>query len=183
MHHAKILLFLFYALCQELHAQECPCQLEAYIMDEDKTGTNVRDAPNGKVIKKLILKDRCSLATPIVVHKTEDGWCYMTTNDICVEKVTGWVYGGLIFASLNFHRLSLAQNKSSNGKIPPIQVFSQSSKLSPLIGKLYKEQDVSILKCCKEWVFVKALDKNGKEIRGWVEKRDLCSNPFTTCDD
>jgi hypothetical protein len=84
------------------NGQGCGCKVKGYIMDDDTKGTNVRRQPNGEIFKTLHFKDRCTLATPVIIHKSSNKWCYLTTDDICVEIVTGWVYSGLIYTSLNF---------------------------------------------------------------------------------
>jgi hypothetical protein len=38
-----------------------------------------------------------------------------------------------------------------------------------------------ILDACKDWVYVKGENNNGKEVRGWLEPDMQCGNPYTTC--
>lgn len=151
------------------------CKVEAYIVDPDTTGSNVRESPGGKVKKVLHFKDRCTLATPVLIS---NGWLLMTTDDICVEKVTGWMHTSLLYTSLN---LKFTINDNYEQIAIPIYLRENASLSSAKTYKLVTKQEVNIVACDGTWVYVKATDANKKIVYGWLSPKDQCSNPFTTC--
>jgi uncharacterized protein YgiM (DUF1202 family) len=60
-------------------------------------------------------------------------------------------------------------------------LYQGPTKKSSKAGVLDKEQTVMILDACKDWVYVKGENNNGKEVRGWLEPDMQCGNPYTTC--
>lgn len=160
------------------NSQSCDCGLGGYIIDQDTTGTNMRDQPNGKIIKTLPFKGRCQLATPVTIHKSDKNWCYVTTHDICVETATGWVHSSLLYTRLQFH--TTYNEKTKQYYTLPISLFESADTKSKLTFKVYLDHEVHIQACCDGWVLTEVIEK-GQTKKGWLRPEDQCSNPFTNC--
>ena len=52
---------------------------------------------------------------------------------------------------------------------------------SQITGYIIYPQHVPILDESNHWVYIKAIDKDNKEIEGWLAPSYQCGNPYTTC--
>lgn len=152
--------------------------VEGYIIDSDTTGTNIREKPNGKIKKTLHFKDRCAIATSVLISACSNGWLLVTTDDDCIEKITGWMHSSLVFTSVN---LKFTGESFEDFKPIPIYLYKLPQKASPKVYVVNKDQNVNIIKYEGLWVYVKCKDVNNRVVYGWLSPEDQCSNPFTTC--
>ena len=148
----------------------------AYICDNSGTPTNVRKAPNGKVVQKLPDVDGGYVVSLIEV---KNKWwkidpvieVYGDEEDECVElkgsKTGYWMhYSVLQFNIAGDHENVLRETPSTNGK--PLKV-----KPSYLL-----EVGLHPLEIRGEWIKVVTTDNL---YTGWMPIDKICDNPLTTC--
>lgn len=148
----------------------------AYICDNSGTPTNVRNAPNGKVIKKLPDIDGGYVVTLLEV---KNNWwkidpiidIYGGDEDESVQlkgsKTGYWLhYSVLQFNIAGDQENVLRETPSAKGK--PLKL-----KPSYLI-----EVGLRPLEIRGEWIKVVTTDKR---YTGWMPIDKICDNPLTTC--
>lgn len=142
------------------------CSINAYVIDKDPQGLNVRSGPssNGKIIDKLPTN------TPGVfvdVTASQGDWMQLTKAE-SPEKVefqgTGWVYASLLGTS--------TRGYGSDG----VSVFSNPDTQSSAIGRIPPDTSVKLLGCDRTWAFVEY-----QALKGWIAPESQCGNPLTTC--
>ena len=148
----------------------------AYIADVSGTPTNVRNAPNGKVVQKLPDVDGGYVVSLLEV---KNKWwkidpvvdVYGGDEDETVQlkgsKTGYWVhYSVLGFGIAGDHENVLRETPSPKGK--PLKV-----SVSYLI-----EETLRPLEVRGEWI--KVVTTDGR-YTGWMPIDKICSNPLTTC--
>lgn len=148
-----------------------PCNVSAYVIDQDPQGLNVRSGAgkNFAVIGNLPRKED----TGIGVHITGSNGDWVQI-DLAVEEGTeeeqtffkgvGWVYGPLLGLT------GIAQPGGGT------RLFQHASLKSRLVTRVPGGEDVTVRGCQGEWLYVQ-YDKT----KGWAEPRTLCSNSLSTC--
>lgn len=89
-------------LASDIYPQSCnPSEIQAYLNDADKSGTNIRKSPNGEIIKTLI-KDDVNFEYMITLTTSQDGWFKIknpitgSENHINIPGGEGWIHGSVI---------------------------------------------------------------------------------------
>ncbi len=147
-----------------------PCDVSAYVIDQDPKGLNVRSGPGGTfaVIGNLPNKD-----TGVGVHITGSNgeWVQIdlgfeqgTEKEQTLFKGVGWVYGPL---------LGLTGTAQSGGGTA---LYQQAELKGRVIKRVPGGEDVTVHGCRAGWLFVEY-----KKTKGWAAPRTLCSNSLTTC--
>ncbi len=147
-----------------------PCDVNAYVVEEDENGLNVRSGPGKeqKVIAVLTGTDQDEQ----VVHITgiSGNWVRISTAEALdgksLFKGTGWV-----FAS----KLGTSVRPDGKGAYEA-RLYEEPNIKSPVVGKIPAEDGTVILSCKGKWVQV----KNDK-LKGWLSPEGQCPNPVTTC--
>lgn len=157
-------------LASDIYPQSCyPSEIEAYLNDADKSGTNIRNNPNGEIIKTLI-KDDVNFEYMLRLTTSQDGWFKIknpitgSENDIDIPGGEGWIHGSVISVDTRNYQgehLKLL-DKPEGGKI--LLIFEDQ------VAGLH------LIEICGNWVKV----EYNKHI-GWIESKWLCGNPLTTC--
>jgi hypothetical protein len=135
----------------------CGCETTVYLNDPDTNGTNVRDVPNGKIIKKLKYESDCLCLIVEIVSAQKD-WLEL--------KDGGWVYAPLFAVG--------SRNYGEQNKLYLNETASEESKTT---AEYLDEQEFTVLGCSGTWLYVKG--KDGK--KGWLTQNMQCPNPLTTC--
>ena len=163
-------IIMFFALA--IYAQTVPC---AYIIDNSGTPTNVRNAPNGKVVQKIPLTDGGYVVTLLEVKNK--WWKIAPSIDIYGEEDdatlelkgshTGyWIhYSVLQFGIAGDPENVLRATPSEKGKPLQLEISLLLDGLPPLEIR-------------GEWIKV---ETNDKRHTGWMPIDRICSNPLTTC--
>ncbi len=84
-----------------------------------------------------------------------------------------WIKKGEI--GLNIRGLASYADQNS------IPIHKKPHSKSHIIGFIVKPQEVPILDEKCHWVYIKAIDENSKEIKGWLAPMYQCGDPYTTC--
>jgi SH3-like domain-containing protein len=153
-------------------AQKAPpraaaCDLEAYVVDPDPKGLNVRDAPGvyGRVVATIPLDGDGT--TVHIVASDPNGWVQIDRAETVMGAVVfdkkGWVSGNM---------LGIA-TRGYDGKGVKLYPRARAKKAT---GRLPSEAEVRVAGCDGQWMRVRY-----KNTTGWLELRDQCPSPVTTC--
>jgi SH3-like domain-containing protein len=147
-----------------------PCDADAYVVEEDEKGLNVRSGPGKehKVIAVLTGDDDDEQ----MVHITgvSGGWVRISTAEALdgksLFKGTGWV-----FAS----KLGTSVRPDGKGGYQA-RLYQEPNLKSAVVGKIPAEDGTAIISCKGKWVQVKSAT-----LKGWLSPEGQCPNPVTTC--
>ncbi len=136
--------------------------LDVYLDDPDKTATNIRQEPNGKIITKL---DEQSDYFTLRITEEKNGWFKVVKaigvegNNIAIPGGSGWIHNTVI--GISTRRKVELLDAPEDGII---------------VGTIDQETGVQIKDKYKDWV---KIEHNG--LSGWIQAEWLCGNPVTTC--
>ena len=148
------------------------CDAQAYVIDRDPKGMNVRSGPGShhKVIGNLPNQD----VNGIGVHITgsQGDWVRI---DLAVEeggeeertffKGEGWLYGPLLGVD------------GVGGIEGGTKLYREPTGRSRILGRLVAGEEGAIVRGCRgKWMYVEY-----KKVRGWAAPGTLCANSLTTC--
>ena len=152
--------------------QEVDCTdgyLQVFLSDTDKSGTNIRHKPKGKVLLKLVKPDEES-EFMLTVTEAKNGWfkvinpIYGGDAQVKIPNDHGWIHGSV---------LGVGTSNYGNQKI---ELF-ESPKKGKVVGSINKvSYDLNLKDMCGSWIKVEH-----KGTVGWVDGGWLCGNPWTTC--
>lgn len=144
------------------------CDVDAYVVDPDPKGLNVRDAPGvgGKVVA-VIPAD----ADGTVVHLVAsgpDGWVQIDRAEtimgtVVFEKKKGWVSGNMLGIS--------TRGYGTKG----VKVRGEG-KAGKVLGTIPSEAEVTVAGCAGRRMRVKY-----QKLTGWLDPDAQCPNPVTLC--
>lgn len=147
------------------------CDAEAYVIDKDPAGLNVRSEPRiGSVIGNLphIARPH-GLIVHIIGESAEGGWLQIdrgeTTGGETPYAGPGWVSGNMLAVS----------TKSSDKT--PVKLYSTESVESKVAATLPHGTEVTLVGCRGKMLRVKF-----KEIVGWLPPESQCVNVSGKCD-
>lgn len=144
-------------------------ELTVYVEDYDKTGTNIRNSPNGDVV--LTLPDEEGEAEYMLrLTESKNGWFKVLSpvegmeSDVEIPNGEGWIHHSVIAVGTRNYggkELELLDNHE-NGKV---------------VGVIKEEvYGLRVKELCGSWVKV-----DYKGTIGWIEESWLCGIPWTTC--
>ena len=167
----KKTIFALFVLLSTLSANVNAQSLDAFTWDKKGKFTNVRNAPNGKIVDRIPTSE----AAMIGIERPTNGWWrivgngYETGDDGNTLKgsSTGfWIhYSVLAMGTRNYGNQTLKLYKSADANSAVVYKFSKEILLRPIDMK-------------GDWVKVKTID--GK-YTGWIEAEWLCGNSLTNC--
>lgn len=149
-----------------------PCDVDAYVIDQDPNGLNVRSGPGKSyaVIGNLPYKQDTGVSVHITGSSAE--WVQI---DLGVEeggeedqtffKGVGWVYGPLLGLTGIAHQ--------PEGSTP---LYREASQKSGVVKRVPGGDDVKVWGCRGKWLHVEY-----NKVKGWAAPNALCSNSLTTC--
>ena len=167
-----ILTTLIIVIAMSAHAQT---DVMAYIYDRSGTPTNVRNAPNGKVVKSLPeidggyvvklleVKNNWWRIDPVVdVYGDDDGLVKLQGS-----KTGYWMHNSVLqFNIAGDYSNVLRATPSPKGRPLKIDIaYLMETGLRPLLVQ-------------GEWIKVETADKR---YTGWMPIDRICYNPLTTC--
>lgn len=143
------------------------CDVEAYVVDPDPKGLNVRDAPgvSGKVVATIPLDEDGT--TVHVVASDPNGWVQIDRAETIMGAVVfdrkGWVSGNMLGIA--------TRGYGTRG----VKLYPRA-RARKAAGTLPSEAEVRVAGCEGEWMRVKY-----KSLSGWLDPADQCPSPVTTC--
>ncbi|MFM7906828.1 MAG: SH3 domain-containing protein [Microcystis sp.] len=144
--------------------QSSPCQIRAYVIDQDSRGLNVRSNPNSRSRILGVLPAN----TDVRVFTYRGNWMLISPIDPKSQGIQfqgrGWVYMPL-----------LGTGTRGYGK-DSVVVFANANYQSKVVGRIPSSRPVQLLGCRGEWAFVQ---KEG--VKGWLPPEDQCAAALTTC--
>lgn len=147
-----------------------PCDLDAYVVEEDENGLNVRSGP-GKDYKVIaVLSGDDTDEQMVHITGVSGSWMRISTaaalDGKSLFKGTGWV-----FAS----KLGTSVRPDGKGGYQA-RLYQQPDLKSAVVGKIPAEDGTVLISCKGKWVQVKSTT-----IKGWLSPEGQCPNPVTTC--
>lgn len=151
--------------------EDCIGELNVYLNDSDQSGTNIRNAPNGKVVYKLVRTDE-NFEYFITCSEAKDGWFKIHGEIASMESPVilegeNWIHGSVLGAA--------TRNYGSES----IPVYADANSAT-VVTQITSEVGLSFLDLCKDKVKVKWKDDKGNH-EGWIDVKWVCGNPLTTC--
>ena len=168
-----ILAFLMMLMTMTVFAQT---QASAFILDESGSPTNVRNAPNGSVVKTLPGVDGGYVVE--LLESNGNWWkidpiidIYGSDDDdqICLEgsKTGYWVHNSVLAFNIAGEQKNVIREKPS-AKAKPLKLNS-----SYLFDVALRPLEIK-----GGWIKVVTTDK---KYTGWMPISKICDNPLTTC--
>lgn len=148
-------------------ASAAACDVEAYVLDTDPKGLNVRDSPGvgGRVVAVIPLDEDGTIVH--LVASSPNGWVQLdraeTIGGTVVLNKRGWV---------SAHMLG---TESRGYGSQSVKLFARP-RARKTVGVMPPETEVRVAGCEANWVSVKY-----KSLSGWLQPSDQCPNPVTTC--
>ena len=160
-----------YAAPQSPAAGIARCDAEAYVVDNDPNGLNVRATPGktSKIIGNLPNND----VEGIRVHLTGASGEWVRIDhahetggevDRSLFDGVGWVYGPLLGVS------GMAITKGGTN------LYQDHSIKAQVVVRVPGDGSVVVRGCYGGWMYVEY-----KGVKGWGAPSTLCANPLTTC--
>lgn len=157
-----------------LDAMPRPMSLDVFIHDETGSDTNLRNAPNGKVVGRLsksgtYMMDICDVT---------NGWWRICSNEISAytDDMEGPIAAGNEGVAWIHYSVLGTGTRNYGGKELYLREYPSEKALSTYSFK--KELILRPLEIKENWVKVETIDKKH---RGWIEYFWLCGNALTTC--
>lgn len=143
------------------------CDVQAYVVDPDPKGLNVRDAPgvSGKVVAVIPLDGDGT--TVHLVASSPDGWVQIdraeTVGGEVVFDKKGWVSGKML----------ATETRGYGTKGVKLRGEGRAGKV---VGTVPPEMQVGVAGCAGDRVKVRY-----KNLVGFLDLEDQCPNPVTLC--
>lgn len=148
--------------------------LGVFIYDNTAGGTNIRNAPKGKVVHKLAKSGDYML----VICDEKNGWWRISMNEISAY-IGG--FEGEIAANSDgnswIHYSVIALGTRNYGG-ETLQLREEPSETARATYSFSKEIMLRPLEIREEWIKVETIDKKHQ---GWIQSLWLCGNALTTC--
>jgi hypothetical protein len=147
-----------------------PCDCDAYVIDTDKNGLNVRE--KGDKQSTIVSKIPFDVDGTMVHLKrsSTSGWLTVSeaTNmdNRVVLKKEGFVFAQKLGVSIAGYQLGKAD------------IFERPTMQSRVVHTFLSGTDVIILDCKGKWLKVQHPQM---KVSGWLRPEDQCPNPATTC--
>ncbi len=149
-----------------------PCDVEAYVIDHDPKGLNVRSGPGGTFKVVGVLPNEGVEGGGVHVNGSSGEWVRIDRateqggdEDRTLFSGEGWVYGPL---------LGTDGVGWIDGGTP---MYTEPSKKSRVVARMSAGAEGAVVKGCKgKWMYVEH-----KKVKGWAQGDTLCSNSLTTC--
>lgn len=146
-----------------------PSRIRVMWDDPDLSGTNIRNAPGGKIINVIYPKDFPDGCYFEVVAQV-NGWFKIDSKIFGTEKNlinkggSAWIHRSVI---------SVSTSNYGNQKIP-VRSAPAGGTIVTTINK--EANGIRILDLCGSWVKISYKGKTG-----WIASKWICSIPWTTC--
>ncbi len=173
----KILVFgLLITFCGTLNlfAQD-DCGIDAYVIDKDPKGLNVRDQPSvtGKILATVKTNPNSDDSTgfvTVVITGYSNGWVKITSAD---GGDGGSSFDGIGWVSA---KMVATRTMGPSGQYDKPADLYAASNSKRKIGTIPSESEVLITGFTCGWVKVQY-----KKKIGWIRTSSICGSPVTSC--
>lgn len=145
-----------------------PCDIWAYVTDEDPNGLNIRGGPGASHrIVGVVKKD----PHESIVHitKISNGWAR-------IDKSEG-LESGKRFVGTGWVSLKLVAIGTRGYEGNGVPAYKNAGTAHRVIGVFRSESEVQHRDCRGDWAYV----RDGKGREGWLAPADSCATALTTC--
>ncbi|HEX8557882.1 MAG TPA: SH3 domain-containing protein [Pyrinomonadaceae bacterium] len=148
-------------------AAPAACKVEAYVVDKDPGGLNVRDAPGpaGKVVAVIPLDEEGT--TVNIVASSPNGWVQIERAETVMGSVVfdgkGWVSGNMLGVS--------TRGYGTKG----VRLYAAAGR-GKAVGTIPPEAEARVAGCSGGMMRVRY-----KNLTGWLEPDAQCASPVTNC--
>ena len=156
-------------------APDAGCKVEAFVLDPDPKGLNVRAGPNrdAQVIGNLPAR---SENINVTITAAMEPWVQIVNAAIAgdgkiIFKGPGWVFGPLL--GVEAHS---SYSTGTGGKRVPVKVYKEANARSPVVSTLTPGLEVKILGCSGQWVKIQH-----EKATGWLDPASQCAAQLTEC--
>ncbi len=143
------------------------CSADAYVIDPDPKGLNVRNAPRTGSVIGNIPKDKEGTVVRLVAQNGDGGWLQIdnaqTTADKVVFDKKGWVSGNMLAVS--------TRGYDTKG----VKLY-EGGEASTVLTTIPAETQVRVVGCDGKRLQVKY-----KDAVGWLNEDAQCASPVTNC--
>lgn len=143
------------------------CDVQAYVVDPDPKGLNVRDAPgvNGKVVAVIPLDGDGT--TVHLVASSPNGWVQIDRAETVGGEVVfdrkGWISGNMLATDTRGYGTKGVKLRGEG-------------KAGKVVGTIPPEMPVRVAGCAGDRIKVKY-----KNLVGFLDREDQCPSPVTLC--
>jgi uncharacterized protein YgiM (DUF1202 family) len=143
------------------------CNVEAYVVDPDPKGLNVRDSPgvNGRVVAVIPADEDGTVVH--LVGSNPNGWVQIdraeTIDGTVVFDKKGWVSGNMLGTETRGYGTKGVKLRGEG-------------KGARVVGTIPPETEVKVTGCAGDRIRVKY-----RNLTGWLDRDDQCPNPVTLC--
>ena len=145
---------------------------QAWVTDPDPTGTNVRQTPNGVVMRILMPNEHSYMVS---VLEEWNGW-FRIDNPIQVLDTEEDLYCDGEMPTLWIHSSLLGCTTRVD-----VQLLKEPSSSAPVSIRIGADVVVQPMAIKGQWVKVKHTNSRNKTFTGWVKASSLCGNPVSLC--
>lgn len=153
------------------------CNIEAFVIDPDPAGLNVRESPTAKsaIVGGVRFNE---LGTVVTVVGSENGWLLITGAEPTDEEpyeIRGWVSGQMVGTSLRCP-------DDEPGPDCMVSLHAERDTSSAVVRKLPLDETVRVVGCKGKWVEAQTMKgAKAERAKGWLEPDAQCPNPLTSC--
>lgn len=145
------------------------CDIDAYFIDSDRNGSNVRSAPSAQ---SQIINQVDNMTTVLHITGIQNGWFQVDRiydaasegGDVDVFKGLGWVHASIVGGD----------GVGSNGT----KLFQTATEKSKLLASIGVEKGIGLISCKGKWAYVQS---RRDKLKGWVKNQTMCTNPLSNC--
>jgi SH3-like domain-containing protein len=143
------------------------CNVEAYVIDPDPKGLNVRDTPgvNGRIV--AVIPADVDGTIVHLVASSPNGWVQIDRAETIEGRVVfnqkGWVSGNMLGTETRGYGTKGVKLRGEG-------------KAGKVVGTIPPETEVRVNGCAGDRVRVKY-----RNLNGWLARDDQCPNPVTLC--
>jgi hypothetical protein len=143
------------------------CDVEAYVVDPDPKGLNVRETPGagGRVVAVIPLDGDGTVVH--LIASAPNGWVQIdkaeTVDGTVVFNGKGWVSGNMLATETRGYGTKGVKLRGD-------------AKAGKIVGTVPPEAQVRVAGCAGEKIKVKY-----RSLVGWLDRESQCPNPVTLC--
>lgn len=160
-------------------AENSGCNIHLHVSDEDPSGTNIRNAPNGEVVLTLPLAKETSHEVHAIEYR--DGWWRIDTisheHGTTIALDEGWVHKSVIGTGLDDGEV-VDDGQGGVRLVTPI--YSQPTYRSKSGKFMMHGGKTEILGCSTMWLKIRHTYQ-GESLVGWWAPEDQCESVVTNC--